>query len=156
MTVLRGDAWRSHDFRDERVAVIARGAAAAKIVPIVARDARSVKVFQQAPDWLLPALPGAGLAARSRFVRERVGRVHLRLRIRDPWTRRLLTPARHYGGRSVARNSAYYRALQRPNCRLITWPVYAIAPGGVRTADGIEHRVDCIVLPAVSPEEINA
>ena len=150
MSVLRGDAWREHDFHGERVAVIARGADAARIVPRVLRTARAVKVFQQEPDWLLPAVPGMGLAARLGLVRHGVGRLHLRLRVRDPWTRRLLTPEQFFGGRAVSASGAYDRALQHPNCTLVAWPVYAIVPGGVRTADGIEHRVDCIVLGSPS------
>jgi cation diffusion facilitator CzcD-associated flavoprotein CzcO len=40
----------------------------------------------------------------------------------------------------------YYPALQRENCKLITWPIARIAPDGIRTAEGIEHRADCIVF----------
>jgi hypothetical protein len=29
----------------------------------------------------------------------------------------------------------------------VHWPVYAIVEHGVRSAEGIEHRVDAIVLP---------
>jgi cation diffusion facilitator CzcD-associated flavoprotein CzcO len=144
--VLRGDAWRGHDFGGARVAVIARGSEAARITPSVLRTAASVKVFQQAPDWVLPRVPGARLASRVGIVRHGVGRLHLRLRVRDPWTRRLLTPDQHFGGRAVRAGGDYYRALHHPKCTLVAWPVYAIVPGGVRTADGIEHRVDCIIL----------
>lgn len=155
--VIAGDAWRNRDFGGLRVAVIAPAGEAAHIVPAVARSARAVKVFQAEPTWVLPGLSpaaprllraAAAAAARERHVRTGVGRLHLRLRIKDPWLRRQLTPDARFGARRPAAGSAYYRALQQPNCRLLTWPIYAIVPAGVRTAEGIEHHVDCIVLGA--------
>ena len=32
------------------------------------------------------------------------------------------------------------------NCKLYAWPVYAIVEHGVRSAEGIEHRVDVIIV----------
>jgi len=40
----------------------------------------------------------------------------------------------------------YYPALQKPNCKLLTWPIDRIAPQGIRTVEGIEHQLDCIVF----------
>jgi cation diffusion facilitator CzcD-associated flavoprotein CzcO len=40
----------------------------------------------------------------------------------------------------------YYPALQRDNCKLITWPIARISEHGIRTAEGIEHQADCIVF----------
>ena len=153
--VLTEDAWRGRDFGGLRVAVLASAEAAARIVPVVASTAAAVKVFQEQPALLLPALPPATprlvrtasrLAARERHLRTGIGRLHLRVLIKDPWLRRQLTPDIRDSTRRPAAGSAYYRALQQPNCKLITWPVYAIVATGVRTAEGIEHEVDCIVL----------
>lgn len=144
--VIRGAGWRGRDFTGLRVAVIASGAEAARIVPELVRTARFVKVFQQEPDWVLPrAVPAPG------GVRRAAARVHLRRRVRDPWTRRLLTPHRRFGSRRIAVSDDFYAALTRPNCKLIAWPVYAIVAGGVRTAEGIEHEADCIIVGATSP-----
>jgi cation diffusion facilitator CzcD-associated flavoprotein CzcO len=143
-SVLIGDAWRGHDFTGERVAVIAPGRDAAHIVPALVRVACAVTVFQEDADWVLPV--------RLPVLRRPLARAHLRLRVRDPWTRRLLTPDRRFGRREpVSSGAGYYRAVQQPNCRLMTWPVYAIVADGVRSAEGIEHRVDCIVIGASSP-----
>lgn len=139
--VVRGAEWRGRDFSGLRVAVIAPGRDAARIVPAVLRTARSVKVFQEEADWVLPR----GLPA-PRVVRRVAARVHLRMRVKDPWTRRLLTPDRRFGSGRLASSGAFYPALQQPHCKLIAWPVYAIVAGGVRTAEGIEHQVDCIVI----------
>ena len=43
-------------------------------------------------------------------------------------------------------SSDYYPALQRDNCKLIDWPIATLSPVGIRTSDGIEHHLDCIVF----------
>jgi cation diffusion facilitator CzcD-associated flavoprotein CzcO len=43
-------------------------------------------------------------------------------------------------------SSDYYPALQRDNCKLIDWPIATLSPAGIRTSDGIEHHLDCIVF----------
>jgi cation diffusion facilitator CzcD-associated flavoprotein CzcO len=145
--LLSEEEWRDHDFAGESVGVIADGDEAARIVPWALRSAASVKVFQREPTWVSPVrVPlGRGVAAR----------LHLRLGVKDPWTRRLLRPGR-FGARDVTLSRRYYRALQRPNCTLVAWPVYAVTDHGVRTAEGIEHRVDCLVITRTAREELPA
>ncbi|MFJ8916983.1 FAD-dependent oxidoreductase [Amycolatopsis sp. NPDC102389] len=143
--VLRGTEWFGHDFSGQRVAVVAPGREAAQIVPEVAATARSVKVFQEEPDWVVPMpVPGPNVLGIA------VARVFLRWQVKDPWIRRLLTPDRRFGSRRTAPGLGYYGALRRPGCKLITWPVYAFAPAGIRTAEGIEHQADVVVLGASS------
>ncbi|WP_067548830.1 hypothetical protein [Nocardia crassostreae] len=67
---------------------------------------------------------------------------NLRVQVRDSWQRRQLTPDMAAG---VRLHNHYYAALQRPNCKLVTWPVARLAPLGIRTVDGIEHRVELII-----------
>jgi hypothetical protein len=139
--VLRGSEWFGHNFAGQRVAVLAPGREAAQIVPEVAATARSVKVFQEEPDWIVPfRVPG------GRAVGVAVAKVFLRWQVKDAWTRRLLTPDRHFGSRAIVASPGYYAALRRPNCTLVAWPVYAFAEHGVRSAEGIEHTADCVVL----------
>lgn len=139
--LLRGTQWHGRTFTGLRVAVIAPGREAAVIVPQVIRTARAVKVFQEEPDWLLPLpLPLPRALARP------AARLNLRLRVRDPWTRRLLTPDARFNRHRPRIDRRYYAALQEPHCALIPWPVYALVPGGIRSAEGIEHHVDCIIL----------
>lgn len=143
--VLRGTDWFGHDFAGQRVAVLAPGREAANIVPEVAATALSVKVFQEEPDWVVPVrVPG------GRAVGVAVAKAFLRWQVKDPWTRRLLTPDRRFGSRELVASPGYYAALRRPNCKLVAWPVYAFAEHGIRSAEGIEHRVDCVVLGASS------
>ncbi|WP_024799337.1 NAD(P)/FAD-dependent oxidoreductase [Nocardia sp. BMG51109] len=77
---------------------------------------------------------------------ESVALLHLRSQVRDPWLRRQLTPDFRAGCKRLLISNDYYPALQRDNCKLITWPIVEIAPQGIRTAEGIEHRFDCLVF----------
>ena len=83
--------------------------------------------------------PLTGLVAR-------LGKAHLRRQVKDPWLRRQLTPDFTPGCKRMLVSSDYYPALQRDNCKLIDWPIATISPVGIRTSDGIEHHLDCIVF----------
>ncbi|MFI1915322.1 hypothetical protein [Nocardia sp. NPDC020380] len=91
----------------------------------------------------------AALAGRvGGHVLRRVAAANLRVQVGDSWRRRQLTPDTAAGLRL---HSHYYRALRQPNCRLVTWPIARLAPLGIRTVDGIEHRVDCIIYAEDTP-----
>jgi len=77
---------------------------------------------------------------------ERVARAHLHAQVKDSWLRRQLTPDFRIGCKRVLISNDYYRALQQPNCKLITWPIATLCENGIRTAEGIEHQFDCIVF----------
>lgn len=77
---------------------------------------------------------------------ESVSKLHLHAQVRDPWLRRQLTPDFRAGCKRLLMSSDYYPALQRENCKLVTWPIAEIVPEGIRTAEGIEHRFDSIVF----------
>ncbi|MEZ0580381.1 hypothetical protein [Nocardioides sp. MH1] len=154
--LLLGDAWRDHSFGGRRVAIIARGNDAVRVLPDIAWTARSVKVFLDDPAWVLPALPvPVGVAVRAASyvpvagppARRLLARAHLRLAVRDPWVRRLLTPDDRFGPHPAARGDLFYSVLQQAHCTLVRWPVYAVTEDAVRSAEGIEHQVDCIVVP---------
>lgn len=76
----------------------------------------------------------------------RLGKMHLRRQVKDPWLRRQLTPDFTPGCKRMLVSSDYYPALQRDNCKLIDWPIATLSPVGLRTSDGIEHHLDCIVF----------
>jgi cation diffusion facilitator CzcD-associated flavoprotein CzcO len=77
---------------------------------------------------------------------QRLGLLHLRMTVKDPWLRRQLTPDFRAGCKRMLISSDYYPALQRDNCKLITWPIATLTPEGLRTSDGLEHHVDAIVF----------
>lgn len=83
--------------------------------------------------------PLSGLVAQ-------LGKAHLRATVKDPWLRRQLTPDFTPGCKRMLVSSDYYPALQRDNCKLISWPIATISPAGIRTSDGVEHHVDAIVF----------
>lgn len=133
------------EFTGERVAIIGSGAAVARLLPGIAAEAARVTVFQTEAVWIVPRAPlpsGALRHAPDRLVRL-VARTNLRWQVRDSWLRYRLTPDDDAG---VAVHDSYYRTLRQPHCRLVTWPIARLAPLGVRTVDGIEHRVDTIVF----------
>jgi cation diffusion facilitator CzcD-associated flavoprotein CzcO len=76
----------------------------------------------------------------------RLGKMHLRVAVKDPWLRRQLTPDFVPGCKRMLVSSDYYPALQRDNCKLIDWPIATLSPVGIRTSDGVEHHLDCIVF----------
>jgi cation diffusion facilitator CzcD-associated flavoprotein CzcO len=76
----------------------------------------------------------------------RLGQAHIRAQVKDPWLRRQLTPDFAPGCKRMLISSDYYPALQRDNCKLIDWPIATLSPVGIRTSDGIEHHLDCIVF----------
>ncbi|MFZ5723657.1 MAG: flavin-containing monooxygenase [Pseudomonadota bacterium] len=77
---------------------------------------------------------------------EQAARLYLRRTVQDPWLRRQLTPDFRIGCKRILMTSDWYPALQQPNCELVTWPIATLSPKGIRTAEGIEHAVDCIVF----------
>ena len=146
--VLDTSVWdTSYVFTGKRVAVIGTDDRVIRVLPHLVGSARSVKVFQRSPVWIAPRLPWpAAPIAKNRLSRRLLARVHLRLSVADPWMRRRLTPTQSGSVAPRHTTSRYYPALQAENCTLVTWPVYAVTEQGVRTAEGIEHRADCIVL----------
>ena len=104
-------------------------------------------------DWVLPVLPKpVGGLLRLPVVgsraRRAMARAHLRLSVKDAWMRRQLTPDDRFGDHTATSSRGFYRALQDEHCKLIRWPVYAVTEHGVRSVEGIEHRVDVLVVPA--------
>jgi cation diffusion facilitator CzcD-associated flavoprotein CzcO len=111
------------------------------IVPAVQELARQAlfwghEITATALVWNTPL---TGLVAR-------LGKAHLHRQVKDPWLRRQLTPDFRPGCKRMLVSSDYYPALQRDNCKLIDWPIATVSPVGIRTSDGIEHHVDCIVF----------
>jgi cation diffusion facilitator CzcD-associated flavoprotein CzcO len=69
----------------------------------------------------------------------------MRWQLRDPELRRKVWPDYTFGCKRVLFSSHFLRALQRPHVRLVTDPITRMTPGGIVTADGTEHEVDCVI-----------
>lgn len=74
-----------------------------------------------------------------------LARRHLRAQVRDEALRAALAPPYAIGCKRVLLSDDFYPALCAPHVKLVTAPVAAITPAGVRTADGAEHAVDVLV-----------
>jgi cation diffusion facilitator CzcD-associated flavoprotein CzcO len=77
---------------------------------------------------------------------EKVARRFLKSQVNDPWLRRQLTPEFKIGCKRVLVSNEYYKALQADNTQLITWPIDKLSKKGIRTSEGLEHAVDCVVF----------
>lgn len=82
----------------------------------------------------------------TRRLFERIGLWHLRRQVEDPVLRAKLHPGFRLGCKRVLLSDHYYLAVKKKNIELVTEPIAGVTPGGIRTADGIEHPVDAIIL----------
>lgn len=73
-------------------------------------------------------------------------KAHLRWAVRDPALRRRLTPQDKPMCRRLVMSTSYYRAVQQPQVELVTERITRVEPEGVRTADGVLHGADVLVL----------
>ncbi len=109
-------------------------------VPALQRVARLAQ-YCQAEGRVL----GLVILPAIRRVAEASARRQLRHQVTDPALRAQLAPAYPMGCKRVLISDDYYPALNRPSVELVTDPIARIAPDGVVTAAGREHRVDAIV-----------
>ncbi|OKH70016.1 monooxygenase [Mycobacterium sp. SWH-M3] len=70
----------------------------------------------------------------------------LRAQIRDREVRAKLTPDYEPLCKRQVVSGTYYRAITRPNARLVTDPIQEFTRTGIHTADGTHHDVDVAVL----------
>jgi cation diffusion facilitator CzcD-associated flavoprotein CzcO len=66
--------------------------------------------------------------------------------VRDPELRRRLTPNYRAACKRLVISYDFYDAIQHPNAHLVTSAIERIEPKGVRTADGVLHDLDVLVL----------
>lgn len=65
--------------------------------------------------------------------------------VREPATRRKLTPNHPFGCKRPLFSDEYYPIFNRPNVELITDPIECITPRGVVTRDGAARELDVII-----------
>ncbi len=73
-------------------------------------------------------------------------RLCLRLQVRDKALRERLTPDYQPLCKRQVVSGTYYRAIQSDNAALVDDDIVSVTPRGIRTADGVEHETDVIVL----------
>jgi cation diffusion facilitator CzcD-associated flavoprotein CzcO len=77
---------------------------------------------------------------------ERYARRHLARQVRDPVLRQQLTPQYGFGCKRPVVSSDYLPTFNRDNVALVTTPIERITAQGVRTADGVDHPIDVLIL----------
>ncbi|MEV0060908.1 NAD(P)/FAD-dependent oxidoreductase [Nocardia sp. NPDC050718] len=77
---------------------------------------------------------------------EAVGRVKMRLEIRDPEKRRKVLPTHRVGCKRMLVSNKFYGALDRDNVDLVTDGIAEVRARSIVTEDGTEREVDAIVL----------
>jgi cation diffusion facilitator CzcD-associated flavoprotein CzcO len=69
----------------------------------------------------------------------------MRRQLPDPDLRRRAWPDYAFGCKRILFSSHYLPTLARPHVELVTEPITEVTAAGLRTADGHEHAVDCII-----------
>ncbi|GAA3343526.1 NAD(P)/FAD-dependent oxidoreductase [Amorphoplanes nipponensis] len=101
----------------------------------------------RAGTWAMTVFTGAALLGNrfaGAFLRT-ASRAQRRWQVRDPRLRALVTPDEPMGCKRVLFTSAWLPTLARPDVELVTTPIDAVTPTGIRTADGAEHPCDVLV-----------
>jgi cation diffusion facilitator CzcD-associated flavoprotein CzcO len=114
--------------------------AAYRRVPALMRPPR-------AGTWAMTVFTGAavlGNRAAGAFLRAASG-AQRRWQVRDPGLRARITPDEPMGCKRVLFTSAWLPTLARPDVDLVTTPIAAVTPAGIRTTDGVEHPCDILV-----------
>jgi cation diffusion facilitator CzcD-associated flavoprotein CzcO len=97
-------------------------------------------VSRTPPALARPVVRAGDRAAKALYAR------YIRRVVRDPATAAALTP--HYGPltKRPTISNDYLRAFNRDNVTLVTAGIDRFTEKGIRTADGVEHEFDMIVL----------
>jgi len=66
--------------------------------------------------------------------------------VTDPVLREKLRPTYRAACKRLVASPDFYEKIQHPNAELVTEPILRIEPQGIRTADGVLHELDVLVL----------
>lgn len=77
---------------------------------------------------------------------EKMALRHLHRQVRDPETRRKLTPDYSFGCKRPTFSNTYFPTFNRDNVHLETTPIARIEPDGIVTTDGSRTEIDTLVL----------
>ena len=93
------------------------------------------------PQWLArPSLRGLDRLSLAGY------RAYVRRQVADPDVAEALTPDFGPLVKRPTLTNRFLSTFNRDNVALVTTPIETITPYGVRTVDGVDHPVDCLVL----------
>ncbi len=100
---------------------------------------------------VLEVIMVAGVLKYRRFkafnaIAARVAQRHMARQVRDPETRRKLTPDYSFGCKRPTFSNTYYPTFNLPHVHLETTPIAHIEPDAIVTEDGARHEIDTLVL----------
>lgn len=75
-----------------------------------------------------------------------LAKAHLRAQVRDPETRRKLTPDYDFGCKRPTFSNTYFKTFNEPHVRLETNSIDHVEPDGIVTADGHKTEIDTLIL----------
>lgn len=145
------------DFTDKKVGIIGANQLSVTHLDLICDQAEFVKVFQISPHFVLPhtekgiqkLISHPLLVKNRRLFNNRIKSLvairYLESQVNDVWLRRQLMPNSAASKKVYLKSDTYYAALQRDNCKLITWPVVKITDDAIQSMEGIEHLVDIII-----------
>nr|WP_278255842.1 NAD(P)/FAD-dependent oxidoreductase [Nocardioides convexus] len=119
------------------------GEAPVRPASAVARH-RPPRGVQGSPSRLNKALDSDGGAITK--VLDRAWHLHLRQQVKDPALRARLVPDYPLGCKRLLFSNDWYPALVRDDVDVVTDRIAAVEAGGVRTADGVLHEADVVIL----------
>lgn len=146
-----------HDFTDLKVAIIGANQLSVSLLEQICQKAQFVKVFQMAPHFVLPhtekgvqRLVHHPLMIKNRRlfsnrIKSLLAIRYLESEVSDTWLKRQLMPNSAIEKKIFFKSDHYYAALQRENCKLITWPIVKISKDAIQSMEGVEHIVDLII-----------
>jgi cation diffusion facilitator CzcD-associated flavoprotein CzcO len=111
------------------------------------RRVPGVRALLRAGIYWIHEVVGFAMTKQPRLLKigELMGRWNIKRSIKDPEVQRKLTPDYRAGCKRILNSDTYYRGIANPKTSVITERIEWITPGGVVTADGVEHPVDVLV-----------
>lgn len=148
---------KNFDFSGLNVAIVGANQMTVTHLDQICNQAKFVKIFQIKPSFVLPhtekaihkLLSHPLIIKNRRLFNNRVKSLlairYLESQLKDNWLKRQLMPNSASENKVFFKSDTYYAALQRDNCKLITWPVVKITDQGLRSMEGVDHLVDVII-----------
>lgn len=155
--IISADEIKNTDLNHLNVAIIGANQSSISNLDEICQKAKTVKVFQSSPHFVLPhterviqkIISHPLIAKNRRLFSQRVKTTlairYLESQVSDTWLKRQLMPNPASTRKIFFKSDSYYVALQRENCKLITWPVQKITENAVQSMEGNEHFVDLII-----------
>lgn len=155
--IITAEQIKSFDFSDLTVAIVGANQLTICHLEQICHTAKAVEVFQITPHFVLPhtekgihkLLSHPLMVKNRRLFNNRIKALlairHLEAQVKDNWLKSQLMPNSAREHKIFFKSDTYYAALQRNNCRLVTWPLVKINDHALQSMDGVNHSADVII-----------